>query len=384
MARQSTATVKRPRTPTRRPATRKPGQQGAPKLRESEKQELARTEELEQLYQPLREAAEAELQKTKSGRKLLEETQALARELSELSEGKRAGKRSREADDLRMRERLEEFHDRYGAQFADAHARLAHLEPSPAAVARILRPEMTTQTLLSETSPRGSMLLQPKDTTPADAGTVTEGLDAPPLPEVHSCVTPPYGRKEEYMTWALIYGTAPFASSARPDRGKVEIGGNCLSTFLIHIDGFFSSAFVGQDFPVPPGPTDYEATISYDWWGWGGGVAVLGVAIVNVDLAIVIDKLDGTRETHAREVSLMSAPLISGDSFNHVSNGSKVSIPFKRDGLNGTVRIMVGADGQCTTAAFWADAFFAAYLNVNEICLTSVGNANFPAAFPSR
>jgi hypothetical protein len=90
---------------------------------------------------------------------------------------------------------------------------------------------------------------------PADAGTVTEGLGAPPPPLVHSCVTPPYGRKDEHMTWALVYGTAPFDASAYPDRGTARIGGNCWSTFLIHVDGFFSSAFVGQDFPVPPGPT---------------------------------------------------------------------------------------------------------------------------------
>jgi hypothetical protein len=70
---------------------------------------------------------------------------------------------------------------------------------------------------------------------------------------------------------------------------------------------------------------------------------------VNVDLAIVIDKLDGTRETHAREISLFST--LASDYFTHGSNQNRITIPFKRDGLNGTVRIMVGADGQCTTAA---------------------------------
>ena len=63
MARQPTATAKRPRTPTRKPATRKPRQPRSPKLREAEKQELARTTQLEDLYRPLREAAEAELQR---------------------------------------------------------------------------------------------------------------------------------------------------------------------------------------------------------------------------------------------------------------------------------------------------------------------------------
>jgi hypothetical protein len=390
MARQPTATAKRPRTPTRKPATRKPRQQRSPKLREAEKQELARAQELEELYRPLREAAEAELQKTKSGRNLLEEVHAFGTEFSELGERKAAGERPREAADLRMRERLEEFYDRHGDQFVDAHARHAHLQPSIAAVAQILRPEMATQTVwVSETSPAGSMLLQPKATpaaipadagvavggvqaTPADAGVVTEGLGGPPPPLVHSCVTPPYGREDEHMTSAVIWSPyRPHAANAFPDQGKTEIGGNCYSTIFIQIDGHFSSAFVGQDFPVPPGPTSYETTISYDWSCSGMAAVCLGIAVVNVNLAIVIDKLDGTRETHAREVSLFTVPVGGMDWFHHQSNDASVTIPFTRDGLNGTTRIMVGADGHCITAVWGGYADFTAEAVVREICLTS-------------
>jgi hypothetical protein len=85
----------------------------------------------------------------------------------------------------------------------------------------------------------------------------------------------------------------------------------------------------------------------------------------------LIDKLDGTRETHAREISLFST--IASDYFSHQSKDARVTIPCKRDGLNGTVRIMVGADGQCTTAAFQAIGWFHAELTVREICLTSTG-----------
>jgi hypothetical protein len=385
MARQPTATAKRPRT--RKPATRRPRQPRSPKLREAEKQELARTTQLEELYRPLREAAEGELQKTKSGRNLLEEVHAFGTEFSELAEPVTAGERPRK--DLGMRERLEEFYDRHGDQFADAHARHAHLQPSAQAVAQIVRPETAAQTVwVSETSPTGSMLLQPKanpaaipadagvavggvQVTPADAGVVTEGLGGPPPPLVHSCAAPPYGREDEHMTWALISDPNPYAANAFPDQGKSEIGGNCYSTFLFHIDGFFSSAFVGQDFPVPPGPTSYEATISYDWLCGGSAITCFGLSTVNVDLAIVIDKLDGTAEAHAREISFFSVPFDGADYFYHQSNDARVTIPFTRNGLNGTVRILVGADGHCTTAAFWGYAEFRANLTVREICLTS-------------
>jgi hypothetical protein len=386
VARQPTATAKRPRTATRKPARRKPQKQSPAKLREAEKQELARAKELEELYRPLREAAEAELQKTKSGRKLLEDIQGFAREFGEPGKGMTDRDTPSEEAGLRLRERLDDFHRRSGDQFVDAHARHVQLQPSAQAVAQILRPEMAMQTVwVSETSPSGSMLLQPKATpidpgavvegpmaTPADAGTVTEGLGAPPPPIVHSCASPAYGREDEHMTSAVIWSPyKPHAANAFPDQGKTEIGGNCYSTIFIQIDGHFSSAFVGQDFPVPPGPTSYEASISYDWRCSGTAAVCLGVAVVNVDLAIVIDKLDGTRETHAREVSLFTVPVGGMDWFHHASNDASVTIPFTRDGLNATTRIMVGADGHCITAVWGGYADFTAEAVIREICLTS-------------
>jgi hypothetical protein len=385
MARQPTATAKRPRTPTRKPATRKPRQQRPPKLDEAEKQELARAQELEELYRPLRDAAEAELQKTKSGRKLLEDMRGFAREFGEPGKGMTDRETPSEEAGLRLRERLEDFRSSHGDQFVEAHARHAHLQPSVQAVAQLLRPEMATQAVwVSETSPTGSMLLQPKaipadvravgvpEAIPADAGTITEGLGGPPPPLVHSCATPPFARKDEHVTSAVIWDPdRPHAANAFPDQGKTEIGGNCYSTIVIQIDGFFSSAFVGQDFPVPPGPTSYETTISYDWSCSGTGAICLGVAVVNVDLAIVIDKLDGTRETHAREISLFTVPGFGMDWFHHESNDASVTIPFTRDGLNGTTRIMVGADGHCITAVWGGFAEFRAEAVVREICLTS-------------
>jgi hypothetical protein len=136
---------------------------------------------------------------------------------------------------------------------------------------------------------------------------------------------------------------------------------------------FLASAFVGQDFPVPPGPTSYTTTISYDWHGSGWGWAFLGIAIVNVDLAIVIDKRDGPRETQAREVSLLTVPVVGGDRFSHDALNASVTIPFTRDGSNGTVRIMVGADGQATVVALGGYGEFWATATIRQICLTSLG-----------
>jgi hypothetical protein len=307
---------------------------------------------------------QAELQRTESGRKLLAEAHAFAKELSE----------PREVDGVRLRERLKKFRQQYGDQLLAAHAQQAHLQPSVAAVAQIL-PELAAKTIwVSETSILGSMLLRPKEV-PQDVGTTTQGLGGDPPPLVQTCVTPPYGLSEFYLVPAAITAdNSPGWAEGSPENGTVEIGGNAYTNLLDPVGTCLASGFVGQDFPVPAGPTSYTTTISYDWRCYGFGLAVFGVAIVNVDLAIVIDKRDGTRETHAREVTLLTVPGIGGDNFNHEADAVTVTIPFMRDGSNGTVRIMVGADGQATLiTAMGGGAIFDAQATVRQICLTSVG-----------
>jgi hypothetical protein len=100
---------------------------------------------------------------------------------------------------------------------------------------------------------------------------------------------------------------------------------------------------------------------------------LFGVAVVNVDLAILIDRRDGTRETEAREISLLIVPVIGGDGFSHDAQNVSVTIPFTRDGSNGTVRIMAGADGETTVVSPGAGANFWATATIRQICLTSVG-----------
>jgi hypothetical protein len=344
-------------------------------LSEAAKQDVSRAEALNALYGPLREAVEAELDKTESGQKLLEETQAFGKELGELYESIRSGKTPYEEGKWLARQRQDEFRERNSDQLVETYALYAHLQPSVEAVAQILRPDMALhKTWVTETSSFRSMLLQPKNT-PEDftggshrqhAGTVQQGLGNPAA-AVQSCVTPPYDLDDS--GWEDSLG--PTVTTTNKASGRPTVYGSCMSIPLVFPVGFSrASAFVGHDFEVPRGPTSYTTTITYDWFCFGSGSAAFGVAVVNVDLAIVIDKRDGTRETHAKEVSLLTVPFAGGDAFNH-SVSAKVTIPFTRDGSNGTVRIMVGPDAHCTTVAMGGLADFFAWAIVREICLES-------------
>jgi hypothetical protein len=144
-----------------------------------------------------------------------------------------------------------------------------------------------------------------------------------------------------------------FSAWSRADekQGVADIRTECFAMSWTPIDVGRASAFVGHDFAVPAGPTKYKATLHYDWNCDGVGAVAVGVVVVNVDLAIVIDKRDGSRETYAREVSLLTIPFAGSDRFLHYANDVRVTIPFARDGSKGTVRIMVGADGTCTSIA---------------------------------
>jgi hypothetical protein len=348
---------------------------GSPELSEAAERGIARAEALDALYRPIREAGEADLQKTKSGRKLLEATRSFGADLSAVYEGIRSGKTSQDEGLRLAHERQQEFRERYGARLAEANARHAHLQPSVEAVAMILSPETAYRTTwVAETSFLRSMLLRPRQAR-EEAGTVRQGLGdpAPPI-AVQSCVTPPYGRREDYQDGFNVL-SVDWGNEATADNltGRAVIAGNCWCSPPFNVQSSIKSAFVGQDFPVPAGPTKYTTTITYDWICTGGGAAFLGVSIVNVDLAIVIDKRDGTRDIQAREISLLTVPFAGGDGFTHFATGVKVTIPFTRDGSNGTVRIMVGADGNCTTVAAAGGAYFRADATVREICISSAG-----------
>lgn len=213
------------------------------------------------------------------------------------------------------------------------------------------------------------MLLQPK-ATPKDVGTVSKGLGGDPPPTVQSCITPPYGRggpdEENLVNATISFDIWPTLAGSQPDGGTVEAAGEAETTAGVGV-GICRVRLRGPGFPVPPGPTSYTTTISYDWHCSGWGFAFFGIVIVNVDLAILIDKRDGTQETHAREISLLTVPVLGGDGFSHDAQDVSVTIPFTRHGTNGTVRIMVGADGQATVVSLAGCAHFWAQATVRQI-----------------
>ncbi len=302
-------------------------------MRKTAEQNIARAKALEVLYRPFHDAAKAELQKTPSGRALLEEMNAFAREIDELSKGITSQNPTRGEVGFRVRERLKKFREQHGDQLQAAYAKHGSLQPSVAAVAHILRPEIAAKTTwVTETSVLGSMLMTPKKV-PQDVGTVSQGLGGDLPPTVQSCVTPPYelgGFDYETLNNAAIsWDQYPTYSSSQPDEGSAGVAGEADVNALFGSTGTcFGSAFVGHDFDVPPGPTSYTTTITYDWQGDGGGFVLFGIGIVSVDLAILIDRRDGTKQTEAREVSLLIIPVASGDSFQHFATNVSVTIPL--------------------------------------------------------
>jgi hypothetical protein len=212
------------------------------------------------------------------------------------------------------------------------------------------------------------MLLEPKPA-PEDLGTVRQGLGDPGPPQpVHSCIRPPYTRRETYP-FAPVYGVA--SAEADLANGELWTHGDCMATAFFHAQAAIATAWVGHDFPVPAGITSWTTTVGYDFDFSGYGIAILGVAVVNLDMAISIDKRDGTpRDISAQSVSLLTVPFAGGDGFNH-KGSVNVTIPFSSNGSNGTVRVMVGIDGHCAAVAFTAEADFWARAFVREICVNS-------------
>jgi hypothetical protein len=170
------ATGRKSKVPPKKDAEAQRKLKVSPELRKAAEQNVSRAKALEALYRPFQEAAKAELQKTEPGRALLEEMNAFAKELGELSKSITAKKTTRAEVGLRVRERVKKFREQYGDQLQTAYAKHAGLQPSVAAVAQILRPELAAKTTwVTETSILGSMLLMPKKT-PQDVGTVSQGL----------------------------------------------------------------------------------------------------------------------------------------------------------------------------------------------------------------
>ena len=328
MAQQVTATRKRQRTSTRKPATRRPRQQRSPKQREAEKQNLARVKELGELYRPLHEAAEAELAKSASGKKLLREGRALGKELNKLYENTASGKTPSEEGQRLADQRREEFLGRHQEQLLEAYAPHARLEPSVEAIAEVVEPEMASETLwVAETSLHRGMVLRPKPDhemvlpvkpDPEELGTVGQGLGDPaPMPgPIHSCLGPDFPHKEEYV-WSPPTGRA--LAQAEVNGSLVSWGEAYTGTGIPVSSG--AQAWVTADFAVPGGFTEYALLVDY-WFEFAeNALAYFGVAVANLDVAIQVDEKDGTPpERWAESISCLVCPVFAGDHAYHWGN----------------------------------------------------------------
>jgi hypothetical protein len=380
-----------PRRGKRGPAKRKLA--GAP--RASRKQALGQVEELEALYRPLREAGEAELSKTRSGRALLESTRAHGAELGELYESIAGSKTPLEAGHRLARRRREEFTQKHQEQFLDAYAPHARLQPSVEAVARILRPEETPRTAwVAEARSPGTMLLQPKpvpggehayptqglvpaDTVaPDDLGTVSQGVGDPMAPQpVRACLGAPYPLQEEHYVAAPV----GFASTGAFPSGRVMADGWAFASPFIPAQATVANAWVAQDFKVPAGITYYTATVDYKYDFFGLTAVGIGLAVISLNVAILIDKGDGrppTRDAYA--INLLIVPAWGNERILR-SRSETATVPFGRAGSstqpnvpsNGTVRVWVGTDAHCVGVGLFAYAEFVTTVDVKSVCVNS-------------
>jgi hypothetical protein len=370
-------------TPRRKPATRKsklkPNR--SPQLREAAKQNLARVEELAALYRPLHEAAEAELAKTASGKKLLRETRTLGEELNERHEKIASGKTSDEEGRRLADQRREAFVDRHQEQLLEAYAPHARLQPPVEAMTQLLQPEMPSETLwVAETSLHRGMVLRPKPDQEMvlrpkpdgeELGTVGQGLGDPaPMPgPFQSCLRPDYPWREDYG-WAPPIGGA---------LAQAELNGTCVSWG--QATGLYSipvtagaNAWVGGDFAVPKGLTDYAVAVDYYFDFYNFGFALFGVAVSNLDVAILVDKKDGTPpEKYAESICCLVVPFAGGDYAYHWGF-TKVEHWFRRATSEAAnVRVLVGSDGHGDVWAYSGGAKFSGSVEVRSICLTSIG-----------
>ena len=379
--------------PRRSPELRGPAE--APEPGASREEVSARAEELEALYRPLREAGEAELSKTKSGRALLEKNRTHGEELGELYESIAGGKTPLEAGHRLARQRREEFIEKHRQRFLDAYTPHARLQPSVEAVAQILRPEMSPQTgWVAETGSAGSTLLQPKPVlggeqaystqvlvpaatvVPDDLGTVSRGLDEPMPPQpVRECLGQPFPLQQRRSEAAPV----GFASTVASPSGIVMADGWCCGSFFIPVQVTTANAWVAQDFQVPAGIVHYNAAVDYDYSFSGVTAVGVGLAVISLNVAVVIDSGDGSpAKREAFSIHLLTVPAFGNERIIHSGKGETAKMWFGRGGSstqkepsNGTVRVWVGADGHCVGIGVWSWATFESTVTVKNICISS-------------
>lgn len=341
----------------------------APDRDELTRRYTARAEELNELYRPLTEAVEATLKKKKSGRKLIDETSALVEELKEVAE---RGISAEERGQFRLAlgARLMKHRERHQEQLIEAHAPHARLRPSIEAVAQIVRPELAnTTSWVAEASPSGAMLLERKRPDEIEKiGSSQQGLGDPAAFAV--CKSPPFTRREDYP----ISPPTGYAIAESLIDGNLFHGGLILTGIYIPMAAIATS-WVGHDFTVPEGLLEFEVTVDYSYDFAGAAFVNGGVAVINEDVAIGADNLDGTFVTSAESVCTMIVPTWAFDHFSRPGSAKvTLTVPRATLGSERTVRVMVGADGHTFAMALGACSDFGGEydwpsVTVHEICI---------------
>jgi hypothetical protein len=360
-SKQTAASAKR-KAPMRKPKS-------SSELRKIAKETRARAEQLGRLYQPLHEAGQAELKKTASGRKLLEEARTLGSDTEELRKKIASGRTAYEEGQRRLLQRSKEFQARHQERYLEAYGRHAGLQPSVESIVQILEPKKASDRVwVSETAFLQAMNMRPKPA-PEAIETVSQGLGDPPAPPqpVHSCLVPPYGHREDGYGYL-----APLGDGA----SDAEVNGN-LSTYAMAMatlgipEATRTEAWVGGDFAVPAGINSFALTVDYDFDFVLIAGAFAGIAFASSGVQIDVDKGDGTRARFPETSDYLGSSAPWGNWTERKEN-AKVTVSFSRDGSSaGTVRVLVGLASDAFALAIGGAGEAVCTTFVREICLNS-------------
>lgn len=323
------------------------------------------------MYQAVREAGDAELAKTASGKKLLNDTRALGRELREIHLKIASGKTSYGEGHRTSLQRRLRFRDKHQSALLKAYSRHARLQPSVDAIAAILHPQeaAAAPVWVAEIAFLQAVLLTPS-AAPSDVGAVKQGLGDPTPPQpVNVCISAPYARKST-SEWNQLVGFA--IAGATPSSGMLFTSAQGLG-FDGAAGAGSAEAFVGDDLSVPAGHTGYELSVDVDWTFNGSSFAVGGVAVCGSGITVRVDQMDGSQtfDTNHPLFSLVS-PVIWGNGANG-SGSTTVVVPITLANANARkIRVMVGVGSHGEAwATFSSMGSASASATVKKICLDS-------------
>lgn len=335
------------------------------------KENLARIEELHELFRELREGGDGELAKTASGRRQLKRRDALATELRELHKQVANGETSYYEGERVSRDLRNGFRSKYRQEYLEAYARHVRLQPSVEAVAEILHPDIAAVTAwVSETAYLEALLLQPKHASPDETSTTSQGLRDPT--EFRFCMYPPFPLVEaDPDVIGETFGVTKIVNKA-VSNGEVFALAASLSEFGIG-DSEATQALVGGKVDFPAGVNTYTVSIRFDFDWATSAWAVLGAAASGADLLIRTRQAFDPEQETTSPFSTFVSPVPWGKGFSS-SGSSTLVLPFSRNtSAADPIRVMVGVSAHAEAYAFAASSVAAAEMMISEICIQGTG-----------